>query len=147
MTELPCIHVVAGAVFKHDSGDHEWTGHTQVLIAQRQPGKHMAGGWEFPGGKLHANEASVDGLARELLEEIGIVVQQAEWLCVCTHDYADRRVRLELWLITAYTGTPISLEDQVLQWMSLNALESADMLPADAPLVKALLARCGIALS
>jgi 8-oxo-dGTP diphosphatase len=130
--ELPGIHVVAGALFKH----------AQVLIAQRPPGKHMAGGWEFPGGKLHVGEASLDGLKRELLEEIGVVVQQAEWLCECTHDYSDRRVRLELWLITEFTGVPSSQEDQALQWVDISALDGVAMLPADEPLVKALQARC-----
>ena len=137
MSELHCIHVVAGALCKQEQGKQ-----AQVLIAQRPPGKHLAGGWEFPGGKLHAGEASLDGLKRELKEELGIEVQSAEWLCECTHDYSDRRIHLELWLIAAFTGVPSCQEGQALQWVDINVLDSVDMLPADAPLVKALQVRC-----
>ena len=59
------IHVVAGALFDNQG---------RVLIAQRPPGKHMAGGWEFPGGKLEPEEQPFEGLKRELREELGIEV-------------------------------------------------------------------------
>lgn len=78
ITTLPVIHVVAGALLDRQG---------QVLIAQRPTGKHMAGGWEFPGGKLLANELPLDGLKRELFEELGVEVMQAEWLANCEHDY------------------------------------------------------------
>jgi len=55
---------VAAAVVVHPDG--------RVLLAQRPPGKHYAGYWEFPGGKLEAGEAPADALARELREEIGL---------------------------------------------------------------------------
>ena len=98
----------------------------------------MAGGWEFPGGKLHAGEQPLAGLKRELKEELNINVESAEWLCECTHDYPDRRVRLELWLIGRFSGVPDSNEGQVLQWIDINLLDTAGMLPADKPLVTAL---------
>ena len=127
---LRTIHVVAGALLD---------GRGQVLIAQRPPGKHMAGGWEFPGGKLDAAELPLDGLRRELLEELGIDVQGAEWLASCEHDYEDRRVLLELWMVSAFNGEPESLDGQALRWVTLDELPGAGMLPADAPLVAALL--------
>ncbi len=99
----------------------------------------MAGGWEFPGGKLHADEPPLDGLRRELQEELGIEVQYAEWLASCEHDYADRRVLLELWTVPAFSGEPKSLDGQALRWVALTELESAGLLPADKPLVAALL--------
>jgi 8-oxo-dGTP diphosphatase len=127
---LPLIHVVAGALLD---------GQGRVLIAQRPPGKHMAGGWEFPGGKLHADELPLDGLHRELAEELDIRVRQADWLASCEHDYPDRRVLLELWAISAFEGQPQPLDGQALHWVKLSDLDKAGLLPADKPLVTALL--------
>ena len=110
----------------------------KVLIAQRPPGKHLAGGWEFPGGKLHAGEAALVGLQRELKEELSIDVVDAQWLCECTHDYPERRVRLELWVVNQFEGLPLSNEGQQLRWENINTLHARDMLPADQPLISAL---------
>lgn len=129
---LPVIHVVAGALLDERS---------QVLIAQRPAGKHMAGGWEFPGGKLHADELPLDGLRRELREELGVEMLQAEWLASCQHDYPDRRVLLELWTVPAFSGQPQSLDGQALRWVALSELDTAGLLPADKPLVTALLSK------
>jgi len=126
---LPVIHVVAGALLD---------GQGRVLIAQRPPGKHMAGGWEFPGGKLQADELPLDGLRRELQEELDIQMLQAEWLAACQHDYPDRRVVLELWTVPAFSGEPRSLDGQALRWVVFSELETAGLLPADKPLVAAL---------
>ena len=98
----------------------------------------MAGGWEFPGGKVDTAEESIHALKRELKEELNIDVQAAEWLSECTHDYPDRRVLLELWLVTRFQGMPVSNEGQAIKWVAIDHLQDADMLPADEPLVKAL---------
>ena len=129
---LPLIHVVAGALLD---------GQGQVLIAQRPAGKHMAGGWEFPGGKLNVDEPPLEGLRRELVEELGIKVRRANWLASCQHDYSDRRVLLELWIVTMFDGQPQSLDSQALRWVKLSDLDSAGLLPADKPLVAALLGK------
>jgi 8-oxo-dGTP diphosphatase len=123
------IHVIAGALF--DSRGH-------VLIAQRPPGKHMAGGWEFPGGKLEPNEAPFAGLQRELREELGVEVHEAQPLIAYEHAYADRRVLLDLWLVSSFTGTPKSLDNQALQWVTLDRLETVGLLDADRPMIPAL---------
>jgi len=125
------LHVVAGALCKNN----------MVLIAQRPPGKHMAGGWEFPGGKRNVDESSIDALKRELKEELDISVRTAIQLSECMHQYSDRRVLLELWLITDFEGTPISNEGQALKWVDIDILHEVGMLPADEPLVEALQAR------
>jgi 8-oxo-dGTP diphosphatase len=125
----PAIHVVAGALFD-DIG--------RVLIAQRPPGKHMAGGWEFPGGKLDRGESPYDGLLRELREELGIAVTAAEPLIVYTHCYSDRQVLLDLWRITKYDGMPVSAEGQPLKWVTLDELETVGLLEADLPMIAAL---------
>jgi 8-oxo-dGTP diphosphatase len=125
------IHVVAGALFD-ESG--------RVLIAQRPPGKHMAGGWEFPGGKLEPDEQPLAGLRRELQEELGVTVLAAEPLISYEHAYADRRVLLDLWLVSRFTGEPASLDGQALKWVSLGELDSVGLLEADRPMIAALAA-------
>lgn len=125
----PMIHVVAGALFDHRGC---------VLIAQRPPGKHMAGGWEFPGGKLEPDEQPLAGLKRELREELGIEVLDATQLIAYEHQYSERRVLLDLWLVSLYTGEPQSVEGQPLQWVALDELETVGLLEADRPMIPAL---------
>ncbi len=128
---LSVIHVVAGALFNSEG---------RVLIAQRPAGKHMAGGWEFPGGKLNAGEDRLAGLKRELLEELGITILEAAPVICYEHSYSDRRVRLDLWSVTRFEGLPQSLEGQALRWVKIEQLESAGLLDADRPMIPALLA-------
>lgn len=123
------IHVIAGALFDE---------HGRVLIAQRPPGKHMAGGWEFPGGKLEPDEPPFVGLQRELREELGVEVHAAEPLIAYEHAYADRRVLLDLWLVSRFTGAPKPLDNQALQWVALDQLDTVGLLDADRPMIPAL---------
>ena len=125
----PGIHVVAGALFDADG---------RVLIAQRPDGKHMAGGWEFPGGKLEAGEQPLAGLKRELREELGVETLAAQPLIAYEHEYPTRRVLLDLWLVTAFTGEPASIEGQPLKWVSLSELDTVGLLEADRPMIAAL---------
>lgn len=130
LSPIPSLHVVAGALL-NDQG--------QVLIAQRPPGKHMAGEWEFPGGKLQVDESAITGLKRELKEELNIDVLSAEFVADCVHDYPDRRVQLELWLVPQFSGELKSLDGQALKWVAGTELDQAGLLPADKPLVVALM--------
>jgi 8-oxo-dGTP diphosphatase len=123
------IHVVAGALFDEQG---------RVLIAQRPPGKHMAGGWEFPGGKLEPGEQPLAGLKRELQEELGIETLEATPLIAYEHGYSDRRVLLDLWLVSRYAGEPSSVEGQPLQWVMIDELETVGLLEADRPMIPAL---------
>ena len=101
----------------------------------------MAGGWEFPGGKLEAGEEPLAGLRRELREELGVEVHAAERLTAYEHTFADRCVFLDLWLVTGYSGEAHPLEDQPLQWIALEDLDKVGLLEADAPMIPALRAR------
>jgi 8-oxo-dGTP diphosphatase len=123
------IHVVAGALFDEQG---------RVLIAQRPPGKHLAGGWEFPGGKLEPGEQPLAGLKRELQEELGIETLEATPLIAYEHGYSDRRVLLDLWLVSRYAGEPSSVEGQPLQWVMIDELETVGLLEADRPMIPAL---------
>jgi mutator protein MutT len=125
----PVIHVVAAAVTRPDG---------RVLIAQRPPGKHLAGGWEFPGGKLEPGETRSAGLARELREELGIAIREPRPLLRVRHAYAHGAVLIDMWVVSCYGGEPRGLDGQALRWCLHDELEAAELLPADRPLVRAL---------
>jgi mutator protein MutT len=127
--KLP-THVVAAAVI-------DLAG--RVLIAQRPPGKHLAGGWEFPGGKLEAGEDRRAGLARELREELGItLIAPPRPLIRVRHRYDYGAVLIDMWVVRQYSGEPRGLDGQALRWCTLDELDSVEMLPADGPIVAAL---------
>jgi 8-oxo-dGTP diphosphatase len=111
----------------------------RVLIAQRPPGKHMAGRWEFPGGKVGRNETESAALARELREELGVDVTAARPFMRLTHSYDDRDVELSLWIIEQFTGTPAALDAQQLRWVVPAQLPAEDILEADQPFVAELI--------
>lgn len=123
------IQVIAGAISDAQG---------RVLIAQRPRGRHMAGRWEFPGGKLDFGEDSYEGLKRELAEELGVVVREARPLIRLRHDYPDRRVLLVVWQVTAYDGEPQALDAQALAWALPDELPAHDLLEADRAIVTAL---------
>ena len=97
----------------------------RVLIARRPPDKHMAGYWEFPGGKLDGDETGEQALARELREELGIELRRCHPLLQLRHDYGDRVVELEVFIVDEFGGEPAALEGQPLQWVGLAALARA----------------------
>jgi mutator protein MutT len=123
------VHVVAAAVI-------DATG--RVLIAQRPEGKHLAGGWEFPGGKLEPGEERVAGLARELREELGITICRPRPLIRVRHAYPSREVLLDIWVVKRYGGEPEGLDGQALRWCTQDELAVAELLPADKPIVAVL---------
>ena len=98
----------------------------------------MAGRWEFPGGKVGGHESERAALARELGEELGIEVRAARPFMRLTHAYPDREVELSLWIIEHYTGTPRSLDGQLLKWVPPARLPEQDLLEADRPFIEAL---------
>jgi 8-oxo-dGTP diphosphatase len=110
----------------------------RVLIARRPEGKHMAGFWEFPGGKLDAGETAEQALARELREELGIQLQRCHPLLQLRHDYADRVIELEVFVVDDYRGEPASREAQALKWVGPAELAAQALLPADRPIIDAL---------
>jgi 8-oxo-dGTP diphosphatase len=125
----PVVCVVAGALFDRDR---------RVLIAQRPPGKHMAGRWEFPGGKVATGETEPEALVRELREELGIAVITCRPFMRLSHEYDDRVVELSMWLVDIFTGEPTGLDGQQLKWIVVQRLGEEDILEADGPFVLAL---------
>ena len=110
----------------------------RVLIAERPAGKHMAGRWEFPGGKVAPGESEAAALARELEEELGVEVLEARPMMRLTHRYPDREVELSMWLVERYRGDPRALDGQRLKWVQRTRLAAEDILEADRPFVAAL---------
>ena len=123
------IHVVAAAVIDLSE---------RILIAQRPAGKHLAGGWEFPGGKLEPGEEPRVGLARELREELGISIATPRPLIRVRHSYDYGDVLIDMWVVRQYSGHAKGLDGQALRWCTQDELESVELLPADGPIVAAL---------
>ena len=123
------IHVLAGVMRDREE---------RVLVAQRPPGKSMAGAWEFPGGKLEDGESRLDGLAREFREELGIELGAARPLIRYRHHYPDLAVDLDAWLVEQWTGEPHGREGQAVAWHHLDALSALGLLPADEAVLQSL---------
>jgi 8-oxo-dGTP diphosphatase len=105
-----------------------------VLLAERPAGKHMAGWWEFPGGKVGEGESDPEALQRELREELGIESRAHREIATMSHEYPDRIVDLVLWHAST-TDTPRGLDGQQLKWVDCQSLGSERLLPADLPLI------------
>jgi 8-oxo-dGTP diphosphatase len=125
----PLVLVVAAALFDRAG---------QVLIAQRPPGKALAGRWEFPGGKVIAGESERTALGRELREELGIEVLAARPYRRLSHAYEERDVELSFWIIERFSGEPRPLDGQALKWVAPRHLGREDILEADHPFIAAL---------
>jgi 8-oxo-dGTP diphosphatase len=124
------LHVVAG-VLQDDSG--------RVLLAQRPQGKHYAGYWEFPGGKVEPGETAEAALRRELREELGIEVDACAPLIRIPWRYPGAApLVLDVHRVLAFRGAPRALDVQALRWDLPAALCLDDMPPADHPAVAAL---------
>ncbi len=109
----------------------------RVLIAERPPGKAMAGLWEFPGGKVEACETPEQTLIRELLEELGIVVKEAclAPLTFASHAYADFHLLMPLYVCRRWEEQVTARHHTRLAWVRPNKLRDYPMPPADEPLI------------
>ncbi len=114
----------------------------RVLIAERPPGRTMAGLWEFPGGKVETDERPEQTLVRELKEELGIAVEESclAPLCFASHDYRDFHLLMPLYVCRRWEGIVTPLEGQKLAWVRPNRLRDYPMPPADIPLISHLTA-------
>lgn len=125
------IHVVAAIVWQSSQCD-------RFLIARRPSGKHLGGYWEFPGGKLEPGETPRQALERELREEIGIEVGEAEAFMKVYFRYPERNVLLDTWTVSSFSGEVGSRENQPLRWIGLREIATYDFPPADEPILEAL---------
>lgn len=123
---------------KNEAGQYEF------LLASRPEGKGWAGWWEFPGGKIEANERPEHALSRELKEELGIKpTTMQQWITrrfdyPATHDSAAKMVNLHFYFVDAWEGELRPHEGQQLSWQSPQNITVSPILPANAPIMKAL---------
>lgn len=110
----------------------------RVLVTRRPDHVHQGGLWEFPGGKLEPEEAPEAGLARELMEELGITVYASRPLIRIHHDYGDRHILLDVRRVDAFGGSPQGLEGQPLDWLAPEDMDPAAFPAADRPIIAAL---------
>jgi 8-oxo-dGTP diphosphatase len=127
----PIVLVAACALIDRDG---------RVLLTQRPAGKAMAGLWEFPGGKIEADEAPEQCLARELAEELGIAVPEDHLnpLCFASHAYPAFHLLMPLYWARVWSGIPSGREGQALTWVRPARLGDYPMPPADLPLIPVL---------
>jgi 8-oxo-dGTP diphosphatase len=122
------LAVVAGVIRRDDDA---------VLISLRPREAHQGGLWEFPGGKLERGERAVDGLARELLEEIGILVRRALPLIRVHHAYSDQAITLEVLEVRDWSGQPYGREGQDICWTAADSLPDYAFPAANLPVITA----------
>jgi 8-oxo-dGTP diphosphatase len=118
-----------------------------VLLAQRPEGKVYSGYWEFPGGKVESGEPVPDALSRELREELGIDVQRAYPWITRVYAYPHATVRLHFYRVVEWNGTPRCKEHQAIAWQQIAALTVNPLLPANSPVLRALLLPAEYAIS
>lgn len=108
-----------------------------MLVAERAPGKFLAGAWEFPGGKIEPGETPEAALVRELAEELGVDTTAS---CLApagfaSQPYPDFHLVLLLFVCRKWRGNPHGREGQAIRWLRPNDLFALDMPPADKPLL------------
>ena len=111
------IHVVAAVIYGNLN---------EILIARRPDHLHQGGLWEFPGGKIEANETTYQGLVRELNEELAIKVIAANPFMQVSHDYSDKHILLDVWQVTAFEGEARGAEGQECCWVPVKILLRED---------------------
>lgn len=122
------IHVAVALIVGDDG---------RILVARRHDHAEQGGLWEFPGGKVEPGETVVQALARELNEELGIDLVQAQPLLRLRHRYPRRDVLLDVWRVTAFTGVPHGREGQPLRWLAPEGLSVAEFPAANKAIIMA----------
>ena len=125
----PPLEVVAGILLRPDG---------QVFLASRPEGRAYAGYWEFPGGKVEPGETLPAALARELHEELGIVVTDMRRWITRVFVYPHATVRLNFFRIYTWQGEPHPHEGQTFAWQAPDAVEVTPLLPANFAVLRAL---------
>lgn len=130
MVEKRNVIHVAVAVILGDDG--------RVLLARRLENKHMGGLWEFPGGKVEDGEDIKHALSRELREELDIDASTFIPLIKTRHDYPDKSVLLDAWVVSGIQGEPKGNEGQLIQWVEQDCLNDYEFPEANKAIIRAL---------
>jgi 8-oxo-dGTP diphosphatase len=124
---VSAVHVVAAVV---DDGE-------RYLVTRRQAGVHLAGLWEFPGGKVRENETHDEALRREMLEELSVDVEVGRLVLTTSHHYPERTVTLHFYSCRLL-GAPAPQLGQEMQWVTRAELGAMEFPAADADLIEIL---------
>jgi mutator protein MutT len=127
---MPLVIEVAAGLIRDERG--------RYLITQRRKGSHLAGLWEFPGGKLEAGETPAAGLRRELTEELSATFAVGELVETVRWEYPDRAVVLHFFDCRHESGTIAPTEQQAMTWVAPDELPRYDFPPADQELIRRL---------
>jgi len=112
-----------------------------ILAARRKEGFHMAGYWEFPGGKIESGETPEECLQRELKEELNIDTRIGPFFEESCYDYGTKKIRLLSYLVDYIGGTFTLNDHDEIRWLHIHQLFTLQWAPADIPLVEKLV-RC-----
>jgi 8-oxo-dGTP diphosphatase len=107
------IYVVAAVI---------WAKNKKILITKRPDNKPQGGFWEFPGGKIERDETPTEGLFRELKEELAISVLEMRPFIKLEHEYPERSIILDVWMVEKFTGNARGHEGQTIAWVSIDQL-------------------------
>ena len=125
---MALVHVAVGVILDADRN---------ILITRRAPDAHQGDLWEFPGGKVEAGESLTEALARELREELGIVIGRTSALLEVRHDYGDKSVLLDVHVVWEFSGEARALEGQPMAWVAPAELGGYSFPAANMPIVAA----------
>ena len=112
----------------------------EIYITQRAADAHMANKWEFPGGKIEADESAEQAVIRELQEEVGIAVRSLQQFDKLEYQFPDRYITLWFWLVDGWDGEPWGKEGQPGRWVAQQNLVVDEFPPANAPIIEKLIA-------
>jgi len=115
------VHVAVGVITSTNDYNQ-----TQYFLTKRLNNAHQGGKWEFPGGKVEKDETIAQTLARELKEEVNIEVLSCQPLIIINHDYGDKKVRLEVFVVDNFIGEPNAQEGQEQSWFTLEEFNDLD---------------------
>lgn len=125
------VHVAAAAIISNDG--------LKALIARRPSNVDHGGLWEFPGGKLAPYETGLEGLKRELHEELGVEIKRAQPLIRIHHEYPDKHILLDVWQVHEFSGEPFGREGQAVRWVPLEELVNYPFPAANLPILQAVM--------
>lgn len=125
------LHIAAGIIINPEL--------TKIFITQRIAQSKSEGLWEFAGGKVEPGESARDAVIRELDEEVGIEVVELELLMSFEHDYPDKALSFDFFLINAFKGEPFGKEGQPGMWVEFSKLNDFDFLEANHPVLERVL--------
>ncbi len=128
---IKIVNVAVGVIKKNNA----------IFICKRADEQHQGGLWEFPGGKVEANESVFAALKRELAEEVGITIHSSSQLMVIEHDYGDKCVKLDIHVVSNFSGEAHGAEGQPSEWVNISELTHYDFPAANAEIIEKLQSR------